>query len=104
MNRDLSFTTEVERDMYEKTIAAIDLLELWDWLRTVVLERGFSSLIDPNMGRIFNEIENQGYYGHSGSSYCIVMNDMRTIAIEGFDVWKQQYILNTPPIVSILQQ
>lgn len=104
MNRDLSFVKLDDRNMYSCTIGAIDTLELWEWLRGVVLERGFSSLMDPNMGIIYNEVENQGYFGHSGASYCITMNEMRLIAIEGFDAWKQHYIVNNPPDISVLQQ
>lgn len=102
MSFDTSFITDINSKLIiDSAIRAVSNLELWSWLRDVNIE-SFMFSNDPNISRIYNEIERLGYNGHSGSSFGLTMRQMEFIAKNSFDTYRQNYLANNNQNVSSL--
>jgi hypothetical protein len=100
MSFDTSFIIDIhQKRMIDSAIQAVNNLELWIWLRDVNME-SFMISNDPNVMRIYNEIENVGYNGHSGASFGCTMRQMEFIAKNSFDTYRQNYLANSNQNVS----
>ena len=83
------FVLEHEKIMYETAFSAITQLELWTYLKNSD-EKLF--LHSHEINKIYEKIEELGYYGHSGTSFAFIMYRMRHIAEIGLDKFKQLYL------------
>ena len=86
-NYNLDFITcDNDKEMIQNAIISISQLYLWSWLR----EHEGSFMFDnsSNITRIVRKMEENGYSGHSGTSFAITMTNMKYIARNGYDQWK----------------
>lgn len=79
-----------DREMLENAVLTINQLELWDWLRKFDND-SFMYSSDPNIQRTIRKMEENGYSGHSGSSFGCTMRNLQYIAKHGYDNWKQMF-------------
>lgn len=79
-----------EKQMLENAILSVNQLNLWEWLR----EFGGSFMFntEPNVLLIVQKMEENGYSGHSGSSFACTMRNMQYIARYGYEAWKTHYL------------
>ena len=66
------------REMITTAFQAIDLLELWDYMKLETNSYMLSE--DANVRRIYNKIEDLGYWGHSGFSFGWTLRTLQKIA------------------------
>jgi len=74
---------------------AITECELWDWLRTYSPPdgKGFMFSTTPETERIDAKMREQDISsGHSGCSYGYTMRVMESIAKEGYERYKEEYL------------
>ena len=69
---------------------AISLTETWDFIRNH--EGSFIMSLDNRVNIIYSKIEELGYSGHSGHSFCWTMHQMKYIAENGTDGYKKRYL------------
>jgi len=89
-NGQFEFINENERIMYTTAHSAISQLELWDFMAKDIESYMFSS--NPKVGKIYEKIEELGYKGHSGASFGCTMRDMQSIAQNGYDKFREEYL------------
>jgi hypothetical protein len=75
------------REMLYTAYKAINITENWEYVKTIQ-ELWISS---KETNEIYQEIEKQGYDGHSGCSFMCIMRDMQIIALEGEEKFKEKY-------------
>ena len=66
------------REMITTAFQAIDLLELWDYMKLETVSYMLSE--DANVRLIYNKIEELGYWGHSGFSFGWTLRTLQKIA------------------------
>ena len=92
MSYDTSFITSLhEKTMIDSAIQAVSNLELWSWLKDVNTD-SFMFSNDPNVMRIYNEIERIGYNSHSGASFGCTMRNIEFIAKHSFDEYRLRHL------------
>jgi hypothetical protein len=74
------------REMLVNAWQAINLTELWDFVKQDINSFMFSS--DPRVKRIYNKMEELGYNGHSGASFGCTMRNMQYLAEHGEEKFK----------------
>lgn len=77
-----------DRQILYTAYSAISITETWDYIHNLSSDYSLNS---PEMKSIINTIETLGYFGHSGSSFMIVINTMRFISQNGELEFKKQY-------------
>ena len=93
IDNEFTFIVQNERIMYKTAYDAITKLELWNYIKDFQ-EESFMLSNSPNITRIYNKIEELGYYGHSGASFGCIMRSMEYIAKYGLDTFIQEYTKN----------
>ena len=79
---------ESDKIMLITAYKAINLLELWSFIKK---DREPFATSDPNINKIYNKIEELGYYGHSGMSFLCTLRDIQFIAKYGETKFKENY-------------
>lgn len=82
-----------EKRMLQTAYQAINILELWNYMKEDPGQNGFVFSGDVRVRKIFNKIEELGYQGHSGSSFGCVLRDMQIIAQKGEKEYRKIYLL-----------
>jgi hypothetical protein len=82
--------TKQEREMLQSAYQAINILELWDFLKQPSESFMFSD--DKRVSLIYNKIEELGYWGHSGFTFGWTMRAMQHIAREGEEEYMKTYL------------
>ena len=91
---DTSFITDThQKEIIDTAIRAVNNLELWNWLRDIHTE-SFMFSNDPNIMRVYREIEKVGYTGHSGASFGCTMRHIEFIAKNSIDAYRQRNLSN----------
>jgi len=75
------------REMLCTAYKAINITEKWEYVKNIK-ELWISS---EEIKEIYQEIEKQGYDGHSGCSFMCTIRDMQIIALEGEEKFKEKY-------------
>ena len=75
------------RDMLCTAYKAINITENWEYVKNIK-DLWISS---EEIKEIYQEIEKQGYDGHSGCSFMCTIQDMQIIALEGEETFKEKY-------------
>jgi len=88
-----NFIPNSQRIMYETAFNSITHLELWNFMRDFQGE-SFMFSNRREVERIYEKIENLGYYGHSGSSFGMILREMQYIAKYGLDEYENLYRKN----------
>lgn len=81
---------ENDNIMISTAFFAVNQLELWDYMKSHNGSFMFSS--NSNIVRIYDKIEELGYNGHSGSSFAITLRNIKFIADNGIDKFKELYV------------
>lgn len=89
-NGQFEFVTNGDRIMFVTAHAAISQLEFWDYMKRDTESYMFSS--DSEVGKIYAKIEELGYTGHSGGSFGCTMRAMQSIAQNGYDKFREEYL------------
>jgi len=79
------------RTMLSTAHRAISTLELWKFIKEDPGDGGFMFTNDPRVNKIYSKIGDLGYNGHSGPSFAITLRHMQSIAIDGYDAYRQSY-------------
>jgi hypothetical protein len=92
--------TGYQGDTLRLMAATVTRLELWDWFRieSPPEDTGYSWWNHPNINKISENLQNdEGILDnpHSGASFACSMRNMQSIAKNGFEVWKSDYIKNS---------
>ena len=82
-----------EKRMLQTAYQAINILELWNYMKEDPGQNGFAFSGDDRVQKIYNKIEELGYHGHSGSSFGCVLRDMQAIAKNGEKEFRRMYLL-----------
>jgi hypothetical protein len=82
-----------EKRMLQTAYQAINILELWPYMKEDPGPNGFAFCGDDRVYKIYNKIEEIGYQGHSGSSFGCVLRDMQFIARSGEKEFRKTYLL-----------
>jgi hypothetical protein len=82
-----------EKRMLQTAYQAINILELWPYMKEDPGPNGFVFSGDDRVKKIYAKIEDLGYYGHSGSSFGCVLRDMQSIARSGEKELRKKYLL-----------
>jgi hypothetical protein len=90
-NGQFEFINENERIMYTTAHFAISQLELWNFMKKDIESYMFSE--DPAVNKIYEKIQLLGYDGHSGASFGCIMRDMQYIAQNGYDKFREEYLV-----------
>jgi hypothetical protein len=77
----LYINSENTRYILQNAWAAITQLELWNYMKLDTDSYMFNN--NPLVNKIYQKIEDLGYYGHSGSSFGWTMRQMQYIAKYG---------------------
>ena len=83
---------ESEKKMLLKAYEAITFVEGWDFLKTYDTKSFTFELNHPEKLKQIDRKIAELYDGHSGSSYGYTMRCMETIAKDGMDELKRQYL------------
>ena len=86
------YATNWDKKMLQTAYQAINILELWNFMKESPGENGFMWSDDKRINLIYNKIEELGYKGHSGCSFGCIMRDMQFIAQEGEKLFRQIYL------------
>ena len=81
-----------EKRMLQTAYQAINILELWNYMKQDPGPNGFVFGGDVRVRQIYNKIEELGYHGHSGSSFGCVLRDMQIIAQKGEKEYRKIYL------------
>ena len=81
-----------EKRMLQTAYQAINILELWDYMKQNPGPNGFTFSHDVRVRKIYNKIEELGYQGHSGSSFGCTLRDMQIIAQKGEKEYRKMYL------------
>jgi hypothetical protein len=81
-----------EKRMLQTAYQAINILELWDFMKENPGPNGFTFSHDDRVRKIYNKIEELGYHGHSGCSFGCVLRDMQIIAKDGEKEFRKIYL------------
>jgi len=82
-----------EKRMLQTAYQAINILELWNYMKEDPGGNGFVFSGDIRVRKIYNKIEELGYQGHSGSSFGCTLRDMQIIAQKGEKEYRKIYLL-----------
>lgn len=82
--------TKNEQIMLQTAYNAINMLELWNFLKEPCESFTFSD--DNRVKDIYNKIEELGYCGHSGFSFGWTMRAMQQIAQKGEEAYMKSYL------------
>ena len=82
------------RVMLTSAYQAINLLELWNFIKEDPGNVGFMFSTDNRLSDIYNKIEDLGYHGHSAASFAFTMRAMQFIATEGEEQYRLIYLNN----------
>ena len=80
------------KQMLQTAYQAINILELWNFMKQEPCEGGFMWSYSDKVKKIYNKIEELGYTGHSGCSFGCVMRDMQSIAKHGEKQFRTNYL------------
>jgi len=83
-----------EKRMLQTAYQAINILELWNYMKENPGQNGFVFSGDDRVRKIYNKIEELGYHGHSGCSFGCVLRDMQAIAKYGEKEYRKRYLSN----------
>jgi hypothetical protein len=83
-----------EKRMLQTAYQAINILELWNYMKENPGQNGFVFSGDDRVHKIYNKIEELGYHGHSGCSFGCVLRDMQAIAKYGEKEYRKIYLSN----------
>jgi hypothetical protein len=86
------YTTKYDKPMLQTAYQAINILELWNFMKENPGQNGFMWSGDKRIDLIYNKIEELGYKGHSGCSFGSTMRDMQFIANNGEKLFRQEYL------------
>lgn len=89
-NGQFEFVTNGDRIMFVTAHAAISQLEFWDYMKRDTESYMFSE--DNRVTTIYAKIEELGYTGHSGGSFGCTMRAMQSIAQNGYDKFREEYL------------
>jgi tRNA splicing endonuclease len=89
-NGQFEFINNSDRIMFVTAHAAISQLELWDFMKKDTGSYMFSS--DSEVRTIYAKIEELGYTGHSGGSFGCMLRVMQSIAQNGYDKFREDYL------------
>jgi hypothetical protein len=81
-----------EKRMLQTAYQAINILELWGYIKQDPGPNGFIFSCDDRVRKIYNKIEELGYQGHSGSSFGCILRDMQIIAQKGEKEFRRIYL------------
>lgn len=81
-----------EKVMLSTAYQAINLLELWNFVKKDPGPNGFMMCGDKRVDQIYYKIEELGYTGHSGCSFGCVIRDMQYIARYGEKKYRENYL------------
>jgi hypothetical protein len=81
-----------EKRMLQTAYQAINILELWNYMKENPGQNGFVFSGDDRVRKIYNKIEELGYHGHSGCSFGCVLRDMQAIAKYGEKEYRKRYL------------
>jgi hypothetical protein len=87
------YATEWDKKMLQSAYQAINILELWSFMKENPGKDGYMWSGDKRIGLIYDKIEELGYTGHSGCSFGITMRDMQFIAKNGEKLFRQNYLI-----------
>jgi hypothetical protein len=85
------------RKMMTTAYKAINILELWDFIKKDPGEFGFSFSGDKRISKIYEKIEELGYGGHSGMSFGFTLRTMQSIANEGEENFRLEWLRYNRP-------
>jgi hypothetical protein len=89
-NGQFEFINNGDRIMFVTAHAAISQLEFWDFMKKDTESYMFSG--DNQVTTIYAKIEELGYTGHSGCSFGCIMRAMQSIAQNGYDKFREDYL------------
>jgi hypothetical protein len=78
--------------MITTAFQAIDMLELWDFMELETTSYMMSD--DANVRRIYNKIEDLGYWGHSGFSFAWTLRTLQKIAQTGEKTFMVEWLIS----------
>ena len=81
-----------EKRMLQTAYQAINILELWSYIKQDPGGNGFVFGGDIRVRQIYNKIEELGYHGHSGCSFGCTLRDMQNIAQKGEKEYRKMYL------------
>ena len=86
----LYITDPISRTMIKSAWDAVEQLEMWSYMR----KDSYSYMLsgDTELIKILAKIEELGYRGHSGSSFCWTMRQIQDIAQNGEAEFRQSWI------------
>ena len=86
----LYITDPISRTMIKSAWDAVEQLEMWSYMR----KDSYSYMLsgDTELIKILAKIEELGYRGHSGSSFCWTMRQIQDIAQNGESEFRQSWI------------
>jgi len=84
----------IKNDSYKLMLVnayqAVTQTESWDFVKQPIKSFMFSK--DPKIGIIMQKMIELGYHGHSGCSFGCIMRDMQYIAVNGEELFKDNYL------------
>jgi len=88
-------SNKMERIILKDAYEAVEDMNLWNYLKENTFE-SFTYYNGPNKQLHEDLLEKADKSNiHSGASYGITMRNMESIAKQGFDVWKKEYLNNS---------
>jgi hypothetical protein len=81
-----------EKRMLQTAYQAVNILELWSYMKQDPGGNGFIFSNDKRVAKIYSKIEELGYTGHSGCSFGCVLRDIQFIAREGEKQFRTNYL------------
>jgi hypothetical protein len=88
------YTTKYDKPMLRTAYQAINILELWSFMKQNPGKDGYMWSSDRRIDLIYNKIVELGYKGHSGCSFGCTMRYMQFIAREGEKLFRKNYLLS----------
>ena len=89
-NGQFDFIDSNSRIMYTTAHFAISQLELWEYMKKD--KESYMLSNDQEVKRIYAKIEQLGYNGHSGASFGCTLREMQSIAQNGYDKFREEYL------------
>lgn len=86
------YTSDFYKEMLQTAYQAINILELWNFIKENPGKSGFKFSSDNRLDLIYNKIEELGFRGHSGCSFAFIMRDMQFIAKNGEKLFREKYL------------
>ena len=88
------YISDIEKQrMLQNAWQAIQQLELWNFMKQPI--DSYMNSSSDDVKRIYQKMEELGYYGHSGFSFAWTMRQMQYIAQHGEELYLQRIV---PPL------